>query len=75
LHQIHSADGTVAPDTQAKLVYGKVIWGYLTLTIDKKTISGQSTEIDRTGKIAAGDSFSYPVGPVILKDPTGVPTL
>lgn len=75
LHQIHSANGTVATDTHAKLVYGKVTWGYLTLTIDKNNIHGQSTEIDRTGKVTAGDSFSYPAGPIALKDPKKVPTL
>ncbi len=76
LHQIHSANGTVAADTKAKLIYGKVSWGYLTLTIDKKSISGQSTEIDRTGKITTpADIFSYPIDPVILKNPKSVPTL
>jgi Calcineurin-like phosphoesterase len=76
LHQIHSANGSVAADTKAKLIYGKVSWGYLTLTIDKKSISGQSTEIDRTGKITTpADTFSYPIDPVILKNPKSVPTL
>jgi hypothetical protein len=75
LHQIHSAKGDVAPDTQARLVYEKVAWGYLTLTIDEKNISGQSIEIDRTGKVSPGDSFSYPVKPINLKDPKSVPTL
>jgi hypothetical protein len=69
LHQIHSANGTVAKDTGAKLVYGKVTWGYLTVTIDKNKIRGQSTEIDRTGTVTKGDSFSYPTKPVILKNP------
>jgi hypothetical protein len=76
LHQIHSADGTVAADTGAKLIYGKVLWGYLTLTIDKHTIRGVSTEIDRTGKVTApADTFSYPTAPIILKNPKSVPTL
>ena len=76
LHQIHSANGTVAADTKAKLIYGKVSWGYLTLTIDKKSISGHSTEIDRTGKVTTpADTFSYPTDPVILKNPKSVPTL
>ena len=75
LHQIHSANGSVAPDTQAKLVYGKVIYGYLTLTIDGKKISGESTEIDKTGKVTAGDSFSYSAKPIHLKDSKSVPTL
>ena len=69
------ANGTVAADTQAKLIYGKVIWGYLTITIDSKNIRGQATEIDRTGKVSAGDSFSYPAAPVSLKNPKAVPTL
>lgn len=75
LHQIHSKVGTVATDTKAKLVYEAVTWGYLTLTIDKKNITGQSTEIDRTGKVTAGDKFSYPAGAVTLKNPKSVPTL
>ena len=76
LHQIHSANGTVAADTGAKLVYGNdKVWGYVNLTIDNKTIKGQSTEIDRTGKVSAGDQFEYPAGPVVLKNPKSVPTL
>lgn len=75
LHQIHSPNGTVAIDTKAKLIYGKVVWGFLTLSIDKKKISGQATEIDKTGKVTAGDEFSYPAAPVFLEDPKSVPTL
>jgi hypothetical protein len=75
LHQIHSANGTVAADTKAKLIYGKVCWGFLTLTIDKKSISGQTTEIDRAGNVTQGDTFSYPTAPVTLKNPKSVPTL
>jgi hypothetical protein len=75
LHQVHSPNGTVAADTKAKLIYAKVVWGYLTLTIDKRNISGQSTEIDRTGKVTRGDSFSYPAAPINLKNSKSVPTL
>lgn len=77
LHKLHSGDGTVAPDTGAKLIYGNdKIWGYLRLTIDKKFIKGQSTEIDRVGKASVGvDKFQYPAGPVQLKNPKTVPTL
>lgn len=75
LHQIHSKNGSVAPDTSAKLVYGKVCWGYLTLTIDGKSISGTTTEIDKTGKVTEGDSFSYPAAPIMLANPQNVPTL
>jgi acid phosphatase type 7 len=76
LHAIHSANGTVAPDTEAKLIYGKVVWGYVTLTIDKKKISGHSIEIDKNDKVTdPADEFSYPAGPITLADPKSVPTL
>jgi hypothetical protein len=47
----------------------------LTLTIDDKTISGVSTEVDRTGNASQGDTFRYPTAAVILEDPKSVPTL
>ncbi|HME37213.1 MAG TPA: metallophosphoesterase [Candidatus Sulfotelmatobacter sp.] len=76
LHKIHSNNGDVAADTKAKLIYGiDSVWGYLKLTIDKKTIKGQSTEIDKNGNPGKGDSFSYPAGPIILKNSKSVPTL
>ena len=76
LHQIHSPNGTVAADTKAKLIYGKVCWGYLTLTIDDNQIKGVSTELDKTGTVKTpADTFSYPTAAVILKDPKSVPTL
>jgi hypothetical protein len=75
LHQIHSPDGQVDPATGAKLVAGVVNWGYATLTIDKKTISGTTTVIDKNGKVTPGASFSYPAGAITLKDPKGVPSL
>jgi Calcineurin-like phosphoesterase len=77
LHKLHSANGDVAPDTGAKLIYGNdKVWGYLKLTIDKKTISGESTEISRTGKVStAVDTFSYPAGPITLANPKNVKTL
>lgn len=76
LHQIHSPNGTVAADTGAKLIYGNVVWGYMTLTIDKHNISGHSIEIDRNGNVTnPGDKFSYPAKPITLANPKGVPTL
>lgn len=76
LHKIHSANGTVANDTGAKIIYGiDSVWGYVKLTIDKKHISGQSFEINRNGTSKAGDEFSYPVTPVALDKPKSVPTL
>jgi hypothetical protein len=76
LHKIHSKPGDTAPDTGAVLKYGAdSVWGFMTLTIDSKTISGTTTEIDRTGKVGKGDSFSYPVDAVFLTDGKSVPTL
>jgi len=76
LHAIHSANGTVAQDTGAKLIYSNdKCWGYLTLTIDKKTIKGKSTEVVRAGNVSAGDTFSYPAGPITLQNSKSVPTL
>ena len=76
LHAIHSSPGDVAPDSGAMLKYGTdKAWGFLTLTIDDKTISGVTTEIDKTGIVKQGDSFSYPTAPVILNPPASVPSL
>jgi acid phosphatase type 7 len=76
LHSIHSKPGDKAPDTGAVLIYGQdKKWGFLTLTIDDKTISGVSTEIDKNGAVSKGDTFKYPTAAVILDDPKSVPTL
>lgn len=76
LHAIHSKAGDVAPDTGAVLKYGQdKAWGFLKLTIDQHTISGVSTEIDRTGKVRQGDTFTYPATAVVLAKPKSVPTL
>jgi hypothetical protein len=76
LHQVHSANGTVAADTGAKLIYSKVVWGYTTLTIDKKNITGRTIEIDKDGTVTnPADTFKYPAGPIILKNAKSVPTL
>jgi hypothetical protein len=50
-------------------------WGFMTLTIDKKKISGVTIEVDRNGQVHAGDSFSYPAAPIHLENPKSVPTL
>src|SRR5208337_1971766 len=76
LHAIHSNPGDVAPDTGAVLKYGTdKCWGFLTLTIDGKTISGKTIEIDKTAKVKKGDSFKYSATPVVLKNRASVPTL
>jgi hypothetical protein len=76
LHALHSKAGDVAPDTGAVLRYGNdTTWGFLTLVIDSKTISGSSTQIDKNGKVSRGDSFSYPVAPVAVANKKNVPTL
>lgn len=76
LHAIHSNAGDVAPDSGAVLKYETdKAWGFMTLTISAKTISGITTEIDRAGKVKQGDSFSYPTATVVLADKGSVPTL
>jgi acid phosphatase type 7 len=76
LHALHSKAGDVAPDTGAVLRYGNdTTWGFLTLVIDSKTISGSSTQIDKNGKVSRGDNFSYPVAPVTIANKKNVPTL
>lgn len=76
LHHIHSKPGDVAADSGATLKYGvDDAWGFLKLTVDEKTISGTTVEIQKDGTASAGDNFSYSAAPVVLKDPTAVPTL
>jgi hypothetical protein len=76
LHKIHTDDGGKAVDSGAVLKYSTdKSWGFMTLTIDKTKISGVTTEVDRTGKVSDGDSFSYTAAPVRLADPKSVPTL
>lgn len=77
LHAVHSNPGDKSPDTGAVLKYAAAKnWGFITLTIDKKSISGVTTEIDRAGAVAkTRDTFKYPAKPIILKNPKSVPTL
>jgi hypothetical protein len=76
LHKIHSQPGDKAADSSAVLKYATdTTWGFMTLTIDKNTISGVTTEVDRGGKVNEGDTFSYTAEPIILSDPKSVPTL
>jgi hypothetical protein len=76
LHAIHSAVGAKSADNNAVLKYFTAQkWGFMTLTIDKNSISGVTTEVDRAGNVSQGDSFKYSAKPVILKNPKSVPTL
>lgn len=76
LHAVHSAPNEKAPDSGAILKYAAdKRWGFITLTVDKKTISGSTIEVDRGGTVYEGDSFSYPAGPIRLQNPKSVPTL
>ena len=76
LHKVHSKVGDKATDTGAVLkAVNDRCWGFLTLTIDKKTIAGATTEVDRSGAVVAGDTFSYPARAVTLREPKSVPTL
>jgi hypothetical protein len=76
LHGVHSSPGDKAKDSGAVLKYAAAnSWGFVTLTIDKKTISGVTTEVDRNGEVREGDSFSYSAKPILLENPKSVPTL
>ncbi len=76
LHKVHSKPGDRADDTGAVLkAVNASDWGFLTLTIDKTTIAGTTTAVDRNGTTVAGETFSYPAGTVRLRDPKSVPTL
>jgi hypothetical protein len=76
LHKIHVEEDGKAPDTGAMLKYfTDKRWGFMTLTIDKKKISGVTIEVDRNGQVHAEDSFSYPAAPIHLENPKSVPTL
>ena len=76
LHAVHSQVGDKAQDTGAVLRYAAdKTWGFVTLTIDKDTISGVGTEVDRDGNATQGDRFSYTAKPIRLADPKSVQTL
>ena len=77
LHAVHSKPGDKSPDTGAVLKYANAkTWGFITLTIDTKWISGVTTEVDRAGQVRqSADTFKYPAKPIILKNPKSVPTL
>jgi len=75
LHAVHSQAGDKAADTGAVLKYAAEKWGFLTLTVDKKTISGVTIEVDRTGNVRETDTFTYSAEPIHLDDPKSVPTL
>jgi acid phosphatase type 7 len=77
LHAVHSNPGDKSPDTGAVLKYAAAkSWGFITLTIDKKWISGATTEVDRAGTVKqSADTFKYSAKPIILKDRKSVPTL
>ncbi|HLK17015.1 MAG TPA: metallophosphoesterase [Fimbriimonadaceae bacterium] len=75
-HNLHAISPPAGNDP-ATLKYSQdKAWGFATLTVTKKSISGTTTEIGRDGNpTRKSDSFEYPAGPIILKDPSGVPSL
>ena len=76
LHAVHSPVGQKAEDSGAVLKYAsEKCWGFMTLTIDRNTISGVSIEVDRNGKVKQGDTFRYPAKLIRLGNPRSVPTL
>jgi hypothetical protein len=74
LHPVHSNPGDTAPDSGAVLQYASAeTWGFMTLTIDKHTISGVTIEVDRNGEVwDQHDAFSYPAAPIVLSEPRAV---
>jgi len=75
LHSLHSQAGDKAEDTGAVLKYCAKVWGFMKLTIDKDTIEGVTTEVDKSDQAKHGDKFKYSAKPIHLKDPKSVPTL
>ena len=56
-----------ATDTGAQLVYGNdKAWGFLTLTISKDKIVGETLEVGRDGAATPGDKFEYSAAPVTI---------
>jgi hypothetical protein len=76
LHKVNVEPGHADPDTGAVLKYvADKTWGYVTLTIDKKAISGVVTEVDRNGVVKQTDKFSYPVKPARIAQARSVKML
>jgi hypothetical protein len=76
-HKHNRQPATFAParDTGAQLIYGNdKAWGFVTLTIDKDKIVGESLEVARDGSVHAGDTFEYSAA-VVKMAGAAVPTL
>ena len=69
LHHLTVPNGYVDPENNAKLIYGNdQQHGYVTLSIDKKSISGSATLVNQNGKVTANaDTFSYPATALFLQ--------
>ena len=67
LHTIAADDGQTDDETGAVLQYGRKVFGFSTMTIDKDTISVRSTEVDRDGNASAGDSFTCTAKPLTMQ--------
>ncbi len=72
LHTLSAAVGSTDSATGASLIAADdKHWGYLTLTVDAKTISGYTTLVDpeTTGSLSQPmDTFSYPAAALYLPD-------
>ncbi|HWD40145.1 MAG TPA: metallophosphoesterase [Fimbriimonas sp.] len=76
LHKIHSQVGEEAQDTGAKLIdFADDAWGYVTLTIDANSISGQAKLVDRSGAKREGSPFTYSTRPLFLDNRRNVVSL
>jgi hypothetical protein len=70
LHHISVNDGTTDADTGAKLIMGeRKRYGYVTLSIDNKKISGTMTAVDKNETVQANaDKFEYSAQALFLPD-------
>ncbi|HLH05521.1 MAG TPA: metallophosphoesterase [Bryobacteraceae bacterium] len=75
LHKLNASPGTTDSTTGAKLIAADdQHWGYVTLTVDAKTISGIATTVPNSGESGNSqiDSFSYPASAQYLPENTTV---
>jgi hypothetical protein len=75
LHGLNAEVGTIDDQTNAKLVFGDDHnHGYVTLTVDGKSISGIYTRVsDVDGKVtASAEKFTYPVQALMLSGDTNI---
>ena len=70
LHRMNADVGTTDPNTNAQLTFSEdQSHGYVTLTVDAKSISGNFTAVGKSGDVTPkADTFSYSAAPLLLPD-------